>query len=130
VTDVERGAWLESASFFFPPRTSKLFCVAEIPKLSLSSHFSTKNLLHYQTAAACKLRTTKQARTLKVAEEKPTVPNEISDETGQYDARFVLWRKFCADNNVPVETLPSDLSGDIKDRWEKLKAERLKGDKA
>ena len=59
--------------------------------------------------------------------EQPKVTNEISDETGQYDARFVLWRKFCADNNVPVETLPSDLSGDIKDRWEKLKAERLKG---
>jgi hypothetical protein len=62
-----------------------------------------------------------------VAEQKPTIPNEISDETGQYDARFVLWRKFCADNGVPVETLPSDLSGDIKDQWEKLKAERLKG---
>ena len=61
-----------------------------------------------------------------MAEEKPTIPNEISDETGQYDARFVLWRKFCADYGVPVETLPSDLSGEIKDRWEKLKAERLK----
>jgi hypothetical protein len=62
-----------------------------------------------------------------VAEQKPPIPNEISDETGQYDARFVLWRKFCADNSVPVETLPSDLSGEIKDRWEKLKAERLGG---
>jgi hypothetical protein len=62
-----------------------------------------------------------------VAEEKPVIPNEISDETGQYDIRFVLWRKFCADNGVPVETLPSDLSGDIKDSWEKLKAERLGG---
>jgi hypothetical protein len=63
---------------------------------------------------------------LKVAEEKPKIPNVISDETGQYDARFVLWRKFCADNGVPVETLPSDLNGEIKVRWEKLKAERLK----
>jgi hypothetical protein len=62
-----------------------------------------------------------------VAEDKPTIPNEISDETGQYDARFLLWRKFCADNGIPVETLPSDLSGAIKASWEKLKAERLKG---
>lgn len=62
-----------------------------------------------------------------MAEEKPPIPNEISDETGQYDARFVLWRKFCTDNGVPVETLPSDLSGEIKVRWDKLKAERLKG---
>ena len=62
-----------------------------------------------------------------MAEEKPIIPNEISDETGQYDARFMLWRKFCADQGVPVETLPSDLSGEIKDLWEKLKAERLKG---
>lgn len=62
-----------------------------------------------------------------MAEEKPTITNEISDETGQYDARFVLWRKFCADNGVPVETMPSDLTGEIKTAWEKLKAERLKG---
>lgn len=63
-----------------------------------------------------------------MSEEKPIIPNEISDETGQYDARFVLWRKFCAENGVPVETLPSDLSGEIRERWDKLKAERL-GDK-
>ena len=62
-----------------------------------------------------------------MAEEKPPIPNEISDETGQYDARFVLWRKFCADNGVPVETIPSDLTGEIRAQWEKLKAERLKG---
>ena len=60
-----------------------------------------------------------------MAEEKPKVTNEISDETGQYDARFLLWRKFCAENGVPVETLPSDLSGEVKERWEKIKAERL-----
>jgi predicted amidohydrolase len=61
-----------------------------------------------------------------VAEEKPKVTNEISDGTGQFDARFVLWRQFCADNGVPVETLPSALTGETKDRWEKLKSERLK----
>jgi hypothetical protein len=75
-------------------------------------------------------RTANSREDLKVAEEKPTIPNEISDETGQYDARFLLWRKFCADQGIPVETLPSDLNGDIKEQWEKLKAARLKsGDK-
>ncbi|HYE65543.1 MAG TPA: hypothetical protein VD966_08170 [Pyrinomonadaceae bacterium] len=52
--------------------------------------------------------------------------NEISDETGQYDARFILWRQFCAENGVPVETLPSQLSGETKKKWEELKASRLK----
>ena len=61
-----------------------------------------------------------------MAEEKPKVSNEISDGTGQFDTRFVLWRRFCADNNIPVETLPSDLTGEIKDRWEKLKSEQLR----
>lgn len=53
--------------------------------------------------------------------------NEISPETGQFDARFILWRTFCAQNQIPVETLPSELTGDTKDRWEKLKADKLKG---
>jgi hypothetical protein len=52
--------------------------------------------------------------------------NVISDETGQFDARFMLWRTFCADNNVPVETLPSDLTGDIRDKWNALKDTKLK----
>lgn len=63
-----------------------------------------------------------------MAEEKDkeqTLSNVISDETGQYDARFMLWRVFCADNNVPVETLPSELSGEIKDRWEQMKEKQL-----
>jgi hypothetical protein len=45
--------------------------------------------------------------------------------TGQFDARFVLWRRFCAENNIPVETLPSDLTGEAKEKWEKLKNEQL-----
>jgi hypothetical protein len=62
---------------------------------------------------------------VKVAEEKPKVTNEISDETGQHDARFLLWRRFCADNNIPVETMPGDLSGEAKQKWEKLKENLL-----
>lgn len=56
---------------------------------------------------------------------KPAVPNEISEQTGELDARFVLWRDFCGEHNIPVETLPSDLTGDAKERWEKLKEEEL-----
>jgi hypothetical protein len=65
-----------------------------------------------------------------VADEKRTdndaVMNTITDETGQFDARFLLWRTFCAENDVPVETLPSDLTGDIRDKWNKLKDSKLK----
>jgi hypothetical protein len=57
--------------------------------------------------------------------EKPTVPNAISEETGQFDARFLLWRTFCAKHNVPVETLPGDLPADIKAEWEKAKNTKL-----
>lgn len=60
-----------------------------------------------------------------MADEKPKLSNEINPQTGQFDARFMLWRTFCADNNVPVETLPSDLTGEIRDRWEKIKNEQL-----
>lgn len=57
------------------------------------------------------------------------ISNLISDETGQFDARFLLWRRFCADNGVPVETLPSQLKGEKKEKWEQLKAEELKNRK-
>lgn len=59
--------------------------------------------------------------------EPAPVDNIISDETGQFDLRFVLWRHFCAQNNVPVETLPSQLDGEQKDKWDELKASRLRG---
>ena len=54
------------------------------------------------------------------------VMNTITDETGQFDARFLLWRTFCAEYDVPVETLPSDLTGDIRDKWNELKDSKLK----
>jgi hypothetical protein len=60
-----------------------------------------------------------------VADEKPKLTNEINAETGQFDARFMLWRGFCEQHNIPVETLPSDLEGENRERWEKLKNERL-----
>ena len=58
-------------------------------------------------------------------EQRP-IDNSVSDSTGAYDLRFVLWRQFCAQNNVPVDTLPSQLTGDQKEVWEKMKAKRLR----
>ncbi len=58
---------------------------------------------------------------------QPLVDNIISEETGQFDLRFVLWRHFCAQNNIPVESLPSQLKDEHKDQWEELKASRLRG---
>ncbi len=60
-----------------------------------------------------------------MADDKRKVPNEINAETGQFDARFVLWRTFCSQHNIPIETLPSDLEGENRELWEKLKNERL-----
>ena len=60
-----------------------------------------------------------------MADEKPKLTNEINAETGQFDARFILWRTFCAQHDIPIETLPSDLEGENRELWEKLKNERL-----
>jgi len=54
-------------------------------------------------------------------EQQSDLPNVVSDETGQYDPRFVLWRKFCADHDIPVGSLPGDLSAETKALWEKAK---------
>ena len=56
----------------------------------------------------------------------PSVDNTISDTTGAFDLRFILWRHFCQQNGIPVETLPSQLNGDQKEKWEALKASRLR----
>lgn len=59
-------------------------------------------------------------------EEQPSsFANAISDETGKLDVRFALWRKFCAESGLAIETLPSELSGDEKAEWEKLKDTEL-----
>jgi len=56
----------------------------------------------------------------------PPVDNSVSDSTGQYDLRFVLWRQFCAQNNIPVDTLPSQLDDAQKERWDEMKQKRLR----
>ena len=40
--------------------------------------------------------------------------------------RFVLWRQFCAQHNIDVDTLPSQLDNDQKDLWEEMKSQRLR----
>jgi hypothetical protein len=57
--------------------------------------------------------------------QRPKVTNQISDHTGQFDARFLLWRQFCSEYNVPVDTLPSELTGEARDRWDQIKSENL-----
>ena len=58
--------------------------------------------------------------------EPPPVDNSISDSTGQYDMRFLLWRQFCSENSIAVDTLPSQLTADQKEKWDKMKANRLR----
>lgn len=61
--------------------------------------------------------------------EEDKITNKITDETGQFDARFLLWRQFCSEHDVPVDTLPSQLTGKAKDDWEKLKTTNLENKK-
>lgn len=57
-------------------------------------------------------------------EEEEAKGNVISPDTGRLDPRFVLWRMFCAANGVKVETLPSELSAEMKKRWLLMKSEK------
>ena len=57
---------------------------------------------------------------------EPPVDNEISEETGQFDLSFILWRHFCTQNKIPVETLPSQLNDEQREKWEQLKDKRLR----
>ena len=63
---------------------------------------------------------------LREKKKSPSVDNIISDETGEFDQRFILWRRFCSQNNIPVETLPSQLNAAQRERWDEMKASRLR----
>jgi two-component system cell cycle response regulator DivK len=41
-------------------------------------------------------------------------------QTGPQDPLVMIWRMFCAENEVPVESTPSELSGDLKARWQEI----------
>lgn len=62
----------------------------------------------------------------KKQQQPPPVDNVISDETGEFDQRFILWRRFCSLYNIPVATLPSQLDAKQHQSWEELKASRLR----
>ena len=62
----------------------------------------------------------------KPKKEPSPVDNSVSDSTGQYDLRFVLWRQFCALNNIPVDTLPSQLNENQKELGDAMKQKRLR----
>src|SRR5215211_658102 len=57
-------------------------------------------------------------------EEREAKRSVISPDSGRLDPRFVLWRMFCAANDISVETLPSELSAELKKRWQLLKKEK------
>jgi len=57
----------------------------------------------------------------KEAASEATSTGSISDNTGNLDPRFMLWRMFCAQHNIPIETLPSSLSRELKKKWQQLK---------
>ena len=59
--------------------------------------------------------------TPRVKMEAESSPAGIPDESGNLDPRFMLWRMFCAENNVPIETLPSSLGRELRKKWERLK---------
>jgi CheY-like chemotaxis protein len=54
-------------------------------------------------------------------EEREVRRSAVSSETGRLDPRFMLWRMFCAESRIPVETLPSELDREQKKRWERIK---------
>jgi len=60
-----------------------------------------------------------------VGQEKEPVPNAVSDGSGELDPRFALWRSFCAEHGVPVETLPGDLAEPLKAAWEGFKEKEI-----
>lgn len=59
----------------------------------------------------------------KAATSQPS--NTVSEETGQFDTRFMLWRAFCARYGVSVDALPSELTGEAKEEWDKMKDSAL-----
>ena len=66
------------------------------------------------------------AQTVNTASEAAAeVIAEMTGVGAQDDVRFVLWCAFCTENNIPVETLPSELSEAVQAKWEQLKEERL-----
>ena len=65
----------------------------------------------------------------KEKKQEPVVDNIISDETGAFDLRFILWRHFCQQNKFRSKHCRASSDGEQKEKWEELKASRLRGQK-
>ncbi len=57
--------------------------------------------------------------------QQPTNLNTISDETGQTDPQFMLWRAFCSQNDLDVNLLVSQLDDEQREKWNELKRSLL-----
>ncbi len=57
----------------------------------------------------------------KSEETQPKPLNTVSDETGQLDPQFMLWRSFCVENDVDVNLLTSQLSKEQREKWNEFK---------
>ena len=60
-----------------------------------------------------------------VPQEKEPVPNTVSEGSGALDPRFTLWRSFCAEHGVSVDTMPGDLTDPLKAAWEGFKEKEI-----
>jgi CheY-like chemotaxis protein len=65
--------------------------------------------------------TEKEEQLPETSEQEQPSAAAISKTTGNLDPRFMLWRMFCAQNNVPIETLPSTMSKELQKKWQQLK---------
>ena len=89
-------------------------------------------MLQPDRSTCAHLKSTNSAKTgtltavMNKGKQPPPVDNSVSETTGQYDLRFLLWRQFCARYDIPVDTLPSQLDNEQKELWEEMKAKRLK----
>jgi hypothetical protein len=54
-------------------------------------------------------------------EERQAIINSISDTTGHLDIRFTLWRRFCFEHDISVDSLPSELSSEKQKSWKEFK---------
>ena len=57
--------------------------------------------------------------------QQPTILNDVSDETGQTDPQFMLWRAFCSQNDLDVNLLVSQLDDEQREKWNELKSSLL-----
>lgn len=58
--------------------------------------------------------------------QQPTIINSVSDNTGEDDPQFMLWRAFCSVNSIEVNLLVSQSDDEQREKWNELKRVLLK----